>query len=371
MRTCVLCGKQAKICYIAGREETYTRTRIVLGALKRAGYEVVPCLPPTKSFRHYWKLLLQFLWKKRGCDLVVVGFYGQLLMPFVWLLTRKPILYDMYVSTYEVMVLDRGEASRCSLKAWAYYLADKVSMLMADKIVLETHHHISRRAERFGVGLKKFERIFLAADDSVLRPCSQRETNGQFLVHFHGEFAPFHGVDQIIRAAKILEEDGVHFRIIGRGQTYDDNRRLAEQLNARNITFIDRVPYEELPRYMCEAHVCLGIFGDNPRALQELTNKVIEALAVGRALVTVRSEPVSELLEDGQSAVLVEPGNPAAIAAAIRRLKSDEQLRQRIAANGHEVYQRFCSLTVFSARLAQIIEGMLNRSPREAADSVL
>ena len=352
--------KRYKICYIAGREESYTRTRIVLHALRTASYEVVSCLPADKSFRHYPKLILQFLFKKRGCDLIVVGFYGQLLMPFVWLLTHKPILYDMYVSTYEVMVLDRGKASTHSPKAWAYYLVDKLSMWMADKIIFETNHHIMRRAKMFGISPKKFERVFLAADDSVLRPRSDQKTNGRFFVHFHGEFAPFHGVRYIIQAAKMLENESVFFQIIGRGQTYEEDRRLAEDLNIKTITFIDRVPYAELADYMSRAEICLGIFGNNLRAMGELTNKAIEALAVGRSLISARNAPVQELLQDGESVLLVDTGNPEAIAQAIRLLKSDEKLRQRIAANGHRIYLEHCSLPVFSKRFCQIIEGMLN-----------
>lgn len=356
-----------KVCYIAGREESYTRTRIVLQALRRAGYEVVSCLPPDKSFRHYPKLILQFFFKKSGCDLVVVGFYGQLLMPFVWLLSRKPILYDMYVSTYEVMVLDRGKASKGSLKAWAYYILDKLSMKMADKIIFETNDHITNRAKRFRIDPEKFERVFLAADDSIMRPQANRKANGRFIVHFHGEFAPFHGVQHIIRAAKMLEDEGVFFRIIGKGQTYEEDRRLAEFLNIRTITFIDRVCYEELADYISSAEVCLGIFGDNSRTYRELTNKVIEALAVGKPIVSARNSPIQELLQDGESALLIEAGKPEAIARAILQLKADETLRHRIATKGHAIYLRYCSLTVFSKRLSDIIEGMLAKDPANSA----
>ncbi|HEX9654657.1 MAG TPA: hypothetical protein VGA99_13190, partial [bacterium] len=70
--------EQLRICYIAGREATYSRTHLVIQGLRRAGYDVVTCLPPDKSFKHYPWLIWQFLRRQRGCDLVVVGFYGQI-----------------------------------------------------------------------------------------------------------------------------------------------------------------------------------------------------------------------------------------------------------------------------------------------------
>src|SRR5882724_9749779 len=107
-----------KICYVAGREAGYARTHNVLKALRGAGFEVEACMPPDRSKLRHPKVLWDFLWKKRGADAVVVGFYGQLMMPFVRLLTRKPILFDVYASTYLTMVDDRQEARAGSLKAW-------------------------------------------------------------------------------------------------------------------------------------------------------------------------------------------------------------------------------------------------------------
>ncbi|MFQ5648743.1 MAG: glycosyltransferase [bacterium] len=355
--------------------------------LQKAGYEVVTCLPPDRAFKHYPKLLWQFLWKKRGCDLVVVGFYGQLLFPFVWLMTRKPLLYDVYISTYDTMVHDRGKGGERSLLARFFFWSDTLSMRLADRIILETRDHIRDYARKFGIPEKKFFHIFLATDDTVVAqrngtgvapghspengsrphemnradsPSRNEPANGTFLVHFHGEYAPFHGVQYILRAADLLRDENVHFQIIGRGITYERNMQVARDLKLRNCTFIEWVPYEELADYMSRAQACLGIFGENPRTLRVLTNKVIESIAVGKPLITARNEPVQELLEDGKSALLVERANPQAIADAILKLRDDRELRERIGKDGHEVYRKNCTLDIFSKRLDTVIREMLN-----------
>lgn len=348
-----------KVCYLAGREAGYSRTHNVLLALKSAGFEVETCFPPDKSKAKLPGVLLDFLRKKRDADVIVVGFYGQLLLPFVRLLSGKPILFDVYVSTYGTMVDDRLQAKADSAKAKVFWLADHLAMRAADKLILETNHHIRTYADTYRIDAAKFTRIFLPSDDSVMRPREPRPADGRFLVHFHGEYAPFHGVDVILRAAKLLEHEGVDFQIIGTGITYARDRKLAAELGLGNVNFIDRVPYAELAVYMSRADVCLGFFGGNKRADRLLTNKVIEAMGAGRPLITRRNPAVQELLSDGDSVVLVEPESPEALAAAIRRLKADPQLRQKLGQNALAAFRQQCTQPVFARQLKGIIEELV------------
>jgi glycosyltransferase involved in cell wall biosynthesis len=351
-----------KVCYIAGREGAYSRTHNVRVALERAGFEVVSCFPPNKAMANYPALLWHFLRDKRDSELVVVGFYGQLLMPFVRLLTRKPILFDVYVSTFGTMVDDRQKADSNSLKAKLYWLADHLSMRLADHIILESNDHIRRYEETYRVAQSKFTRMFLPSDESIMVRRESTRPNERFLVHFHGEYAPFHGVDIILRAAKALEHEAVAFQIVGKGITHARDRQLALDLQLENVSFIDPVPYAELAGLMSRADVCLGFFGDNPRAERVFTNKVIEALAVGQPLITRRNAPVQELLRDGESALLIEPGNPEALAQAIMRLKNDPELCQRLGRNARQLFEEHCTQTVFASALKRTIEGMLGHA---------
>lgn len=351
--------KKITICYIAGREASYSRTAIVKRGLERAGFHVIGIFPPDKRFLHYFKLLWRFLTNQNRCDLVVVGFYGQLLMLCVRMMTRKPILYDLYISTYDTMIYDRQKAVSGSLTGRIYRFVDRLSMLWADKILLETRDHIQDYAQKFSVPIGKFEHIFLAVDDSISVVSSVRPPEDGFLVHFHGEYAPFHGVRTILNAAHLLRDENVRFEIIGTGITYDQDMALADQLKLKNVRFFDWVPYEQLAVSMSRAHCCLGIFGDNPRTFRVLTNKVIEALAVARPLITVKNHPVQELVTDGESALLVPPADPNALAEAILRLRDNPQLAETIARNGHQKFLEHCTLNVFSERLKHVVNHMV------------
>ncbi len=344
---------------MAGREAGYSRSRTVIAALRLAGFEVATCLPKNKRFSNYPQIILDFLRKKKGCDLVMVGFYGQLLLPPVWIFSRKPILFDLYITTFGTMIDDRQKARAGSLLGKLFWLLDKISMTFAKTILIETRDHIKVYAKGFRIPENKFRQVFLALDPVIVRPKPPDRDSGKFLVHFHGEYAPFHGVKFILKAADLLRDENVEFQIIGKGITWDQDMRLARELNLKNCRFIDWVPYEELADYMSKAQVCLGIFGENPRTSRVLTNKVIECLAVAKPLITAKNNSVQELVKNGESAILIDRADPEAIAAAVRRLMRNSMLRKRIGRAGYEIFLQNCTLSVFSNRLKRIVQEMI------------
>jgi glycosyltransferase involved in cell wall biosynthesis len=348
-----------RILFVAGRELSYSRTHIVYHALLGQGYDVVGCFPPDRSFKHYPRLIWRAARLARSCDLVLVGFYGQIILPLLWLLTRKPMLFDMYITTLDTMVYDRGKARPESLMARLYGFSDRLSYRLAGLTVLETQAHIDWFCAVFKVTPEKMRRIFLAVDESKIYPRALEREESRFLVHFHGEYAPFHGIKYILHAAHLLrEERDIVFQIVGKGITWVDDQALAKELELGNVRFYDTVPYAELANMMARADLCLGIFGDNDRVLRVTTNKVVESIAMARPLITARNAPVQELLTHGESAWLVERADPRALADAILRLKGEPELRARLAAAGHRVFQEHCTMPRLGEQFAAIIEEM-------------
>jgi len=351
-----------KVLYVAGREASYSRTRIVARALREQGFDLATVLPPDRAFRHYPRLLWQTMLKAPSCDVVLVGFYGQLLVPFIRLLTWKPIVFDMYIGTYETMVFDRAKTQPGTFMAKIYALSDWISYKMSNISILDTQHMIEHFGRVINSETGKLRRLFLAVDDSAIYPREADQPHEGFLVHFHGEFSPFHGVRTILDAAKLLEDEGVTFQIIGKGITYAQDMQHGRDIGIRNVNFIDTVPYADLAVHMSRADVCLGIFGDNARAKLVMTNKVIEAIGMGKPLITRRNEPVQELLHHRENAYLIEPSNPRALADAILDLKNNPELRQSIARKGYETFQAHSTIKQLGNSLEQIIRGVLGRA---------
>lgn len=354
--------KTIRILYIAGRELSYPRTQIIIKSLKRCNYELETILPPNKSFKNYPRLLKTFWKSRKWPDVIFVGFYGHFLVPIIRLLTSKPILFDSYTSTYDTVVYDRGNGRTFTPKAWLCLLIDFLSMRLASNIIVESQYLINYYIKKFKIPSQKFIKIFLPVDNDLIFPKTFNKTSNNFIVHFHGEFAPFHGMKYILLAAEKLKGRGITFQIIGRGITYEKDRKLAESLNLDNISFINPVPYASLSDYMSRADICLGSFGDNPRTFHFVTNKVIEGLAAGKPVITCRNEPIRELLVDGESALLINPADTDALAQAITDLKDDRRLREKIEKAGHEIFLKNCTMNIFSERLRQEIETLTNKN---------
>ena len=90
------------------------------------------------------------------------------------------------------------------------------------------------------------------------------------------------------------------------------------------------MPYASLGVEVGRAAICLGIFGDSAKAARVVPNKVWQAMAAGRPVVTADTPAVREVLEDGRSALLVPAGDPDGLAAALTRLAADAALRERL-----------------------------------------
>ncbi len=331
-----------KVLYFGSYDPDYPRNRTIIKGLRENGVEVAEYrFPPViwawpKVIRDY----------RGDHDMVIVGFPGHFCVPIARLLTklaRKPLVFDAFVSLYDSYVFDRRIVKQNSLRAKYYFYLDKFACMMSDLILLDTSEHIEYFNREFGIKEEKFRRIFVGTDDSIFYPRRNTKDNNSFTVAFYGTFIPLHGIQYIVRAAKLLDGyKDIKFEILGSGQIYESIMNLCDELKIGNIVFKERVSYEALPDFIARGDVCLGIFGETPKARRVIPNKVYEILAMGKPLITGDSPAAREILTDKETCILCPMASAEAIAESILRLKNDEGLRGRIAENGYRLFnQRF------------------------------
>ena len=96
------------------------------------------------------------------------------------------------------------------------------------------------------------------------------------------------------------------------------------------------------------------MFGGSEKAARVVPNKVFDALACGRPVVTADSDGAREWLRDGETALLTPAGDAAALAAALRRLL-DERERARLGVGALDLYRRaFTPFAVAGGLLAAL-----------------
>ena len=189
-------------------------------------------------------------------------------------------------------------------------------------------------------------------DAAALNPVASRFPPGRYVLHI-GRKDRQKNIDTVVRALTRLPST-YHAVFVGMGDRgpYVD---LSRQLNVDGRCFwIDAISNSELPLWYswCD---CMCV----PSRWEGFGYVFIEAAACGAAVVTSNIAPMNEYLSDGVSASLVSDyEDPAAVAAAIRRVCEDEDYRRTIAAGAQRAAVPFDRSTVDTAEMAIYREAM-------------
>jgi glycosyltransferase involved in cell wall biosynthesis len=325
-----------KICYFGIYNPQYSRNRVLLKGLKQNNIEIIECIvDPAKEKRisKYFYLILKH-WKIRNdYDILLVGHPCQQSMILARLLTRKRIILDLFHSIYDQKVNDFKVLRKVSIGSFYYWILEWMDCKAADTILCDTKSHLDYYIKTFKVDKKKFIVVPVGTDDEIMKPMENKRNNDKFVVHFHGTYIPLQGVDYLMKAAEMLIGENIVFNIVG-----SKIRNIYGNQKIVNVNFLESVPYEKLADLMSQADICLGIFGDTEKAKRVIPNKVYEAIACRKAVVTGRSEAINEIFEDRNNILLCNMTDPADLAEKIRELKGDKDLRSLIANNGYNIF---------------------------------
>jgi glycosyltransferase involved in cell wall biosynthesis len=337
-----------EVCYFGIYDPKHWRTRIIKRTLENAGYRVHECrVDPreTKGLSKYLELYRKYRNLSTEFDWVVIGFPGYLAVIFARLITGSPIIFDAYISYFDG-IRDRRDYPIIHPKMWLAWLIDFIDGLCADVVLTINYAYKDFFVRALKVKESKVEVLHKGADEAVFFPSHKNERlNNKFMIGWWGSFIPLHGLPIIIEAANLLRDNSdIEFNIIGSGQLAGEIRKIVDKYQLKNVNMIPFIPKEELVKSIAEFDIVLGIFAPTPKSGRCVTNKVYEALAMGKPIVTQDSRANREIFVHKENAYLVAPGNPEALAEAIRELTRDEKLREKIAANGLKMFQeRFIS----------------------------
>lgn len=156
-----------------------------------------------------------------------------------------------------------------------------------------------------------------------------------------------YGIDVGLRALAMLRSEFPQLRasIAGSGPELGALEALTRHLQLDDcVRFTGRRELEEMVALYQDADVVL-----NPVRADNTPNSVLEALACGVPVVSTNVGGVSYLVEHGQTAWLVEPDSPQAIASGVAQVLGDGALRGQLVANGLEL-ARSCAWTAVKAR---------------------
>ena len=363
-----------RLLWLGTYERDYTRTRVLMAGLRDLGVDVVECHRPLWELTRHkagsflspralpalagrlaaaWGSLALEQRRVPGIDAIVAGYpYMPDALP-AWAFARVrgvPLVADAMISMSDTLAGDRARVGASAGRALA--ALDAVTLRCADVVIADTDAHARFYAERFGVPRERLGVARVGAEAAVFRPAPPPDGLPRML--FYGKLSPLHGLDTLLAAAR--SEGTPPLRLVGDGQLGGWLHAEVQRDRPAGFEHLPWVEYERLGDELAAAAICLGVFGRSEKAARVVPNKVYHAMSVGRPVITADTPAAREVLEHERTALLVPAGDAAALAAAMRRLGGDAELRARLGTAARERFIEVASERIVASRFLAAVE---------------
>jgi colanic acid/amylovoran biosynthesis glycosyltransferase len=208
----------------------------------------------------------------------------------------------------------------------------------------------------------KLEVVHCGLDLAALRarrngagPSAEAGENGPTRLLCVGRLVSLKGQAILLEATAQLLARGVDARltVVGDGPKREELVSRCEELGlADRVEWTGAVGQDEIPRHYAEADVfCLPSFAEG------IPTVLMEAMLTETPVVATRIAGVAELVDDGESGLLVPPGRADLLAVAIERLAHDPALRRQFGSAGRAKVEAEFDAARSVRRLAGLFEG--------------
>ena len=329
----------------------YSRNRILRDCLRETGWQVLDHRPPPRPLA----ALHASVRAPAGVDLVWVPAFRQRDIDAAAAWARRhrvPLLFDPLISAYDKQVGERRKFDADSWRGRRLLSWERERFAHADVVLADTDAHAGYFRDVLGVATERIHVVPVGADEALFsaRPWPPRE--GPLHVLFYGSFLALQGPEIIVAAARATPPELAHWHLLGSGPQLVACRALARDLPA--VSFEPWLPYEHLAERIGRAELLLGIFGTGEKAQRVIPNKVYQALACARPVITASSPAYPEELRRDQHGGLlwVPPGDADALAALVVRSSAERDGLRELGERALATYRHHFDRTAVARALA-------------------
>ena len=339
----------------------YSRNRVNIALFRELGWEVdffdVKVSPRFGDVEAF----LRGLARRPRPDLVWVPVCRQrdILAACRWAHRRGvKVLFDPMISAWDKKVLEQRKWKADEARARRLHAREARMMNEPDFVTWDTSCHVDFCEREFATPRDRMAALFTGTDETVFKPEAtfQVRQPGEFRVLYHGAYLPLHGMEHIVEAARMTQDEGIHWDLLGWGAYKAPTEALARGIG--NITFLAKVPYVEVPKVIHTADVVLGVFGTTEKASRVIGNKIFEAMACARPVVNEYCTGYPPEAADCPAIKFVPPGDPAAIVRAVKEYRDDRGMRETYFRAAREFYENHLSMRVVKGQLEAILRRM-------------
>lgn len=178
----------------------------------------------------------------------------------------------------------------------------------------------------------------------------------KFIITYAGAMGMANNLEVVLEAASMLNDvPEVHFLMVGDGKDRPKLEELAKQLNVKNVTFTGSRPKSQMPNVLAESDVCLAVLRDIPMFRTTYPNKVFDYMAAARPVVLAIDGVIRQVIEAAQGGIPVPPGNPQAMADAVRTLYSNQARSQQMGQMARDYVVKFFDRNQQAAQFGELL----------------
>ena len=300
--------------------------------------------------------------RKKKLDLIIATYHVTHLAPFSAFLVSRIIKVPLVIKCHDVVF---SEARRfLGGKIFSSFLGHLNSMALrhAKRVLVLSNELKFLMRESYKVKDENFfifpnsvdTRMFRNSEDSSDIREKLGVQGNKIIMHVAPSLKVSYrkkGLEFLIQALPkvVAKEPSVVLVVLGLTieRTQREFESLASSLNIeKHVRFIKPVPYEDMPKYIAIADICIGplcpsldTYGSTPR-------KVLEYLACAKPVVACHGGVARDLVMDGYNGFLVRYGDLEALASRILKLVKNQKFARKLGLNA-----RFHSLTFYDEKL--------------------
>jgi glycosyltransferase involved in cell wall biosynthesis len=173
------------------------------------------------------------------------------------------------------------------------------------------------------------------------RPADRKQSAGRPLtIGFVGRMLPGKGLNVLAAALEKLKQEEWRLLVIGDGSEREGfEQRLAAAGLSKRATFTGAINFDLMPEYFHQMDLLVLPTETTKRIREQFGRVLVEAMASGVPVIGSTCGAIPEVI--GNAGLVFTESDPDALAHALRRMLSDEGLRERLVAAGHEQVKQY------------------------------
>jgi len=147
--------------------------------------------------------------------------------------------------------------------------------------------------------------------------------NGKFIIGYIGTHGMAHSLDFIVKSISKVSDDSIHFLFIGDGAMKQTIVKIAEELAIKNISFLEPIKKEDVPKYLNICDVSLAPLKKEDNFKSVIPSKIFEASAMQKPTLLGVEGQAQEIIEKYDAGLCFEPENEEDFLEKLNILKNN------------------------------------------------